>query len=30
MHDFAQLLTPHLDRRSVERAHRLTSIASFQ
>jgi LysR family cys regulon transcriptional activator len=25
MYDFAQLLAPHLDRRSVERAHRLTS-----
>jgi LysR family cys regulon transcriptional activator len=25
MYDFAQLLAPHLDRRSVERAHRMTS-----
>jgi len=25
MYDFAQLLAPHLDRRSVERAHRLTT-----
>jgi LysR family cys regulon transcriptional activator len=25
MYDFAQLLAPHLERRSVERAHRLTS-----
>jgi LysR family transcriptional regulator, cys regulon transcriptional activator len=25
MYDFSQLLAPHLDRRSVERAHRLTS-----
>ena len=25
MYDFAQLLAPHLDRRSVERAHRLSS-----
>ena len=25
MYDFAQLLAPHLVRRSVERAHRLTS-----
>jgi LysR family transcriptional regulator, cys regulon transcriptional activator len=25
MYDFTQLLAPHLDRRSVERAHRLTS-----
>jgi LysR family transcriptional regulator, cys regulon transcriptional activator len=25
MYDFAQLLAPHLDRRSVERAHRVTS-----
>jgi len=25
MYDFAQLLAAHLDRRSVERAHRLTS-----
>ena len=27
MYDFAQLLAPHLDRRSVERAHRMTSAA---
>ena len=27
MYDFAQLLAPHLDRRLVERAHRLTSAA---
>jgi LysR family cys regulon transcriptional activator len=25
MYDFAQLLAPHLDRRLVERAHRMTS-----
>jgi hypothetical protein len=27
MYEFTQLLAPHLDRRLVERAHRLTSAA---
>jgi hypothetical protein len=30
MYDFAQLLAPHLDRRSVDRAHRLTSAEELR